>query len=393
MLKIIKYYIVLIISVFDLVIAMICGSFGILTIVNANKRIAFNNSTKGLLTDDIIVATYFGTMIVTLTLYPLLTKLRQKLRDQIEYDNEGIYRKKCRMSQLSRKERDSINRQLVMDRERILPTNELRAITHKGSKNSMAEIDKLIGLDNVKYEIKQFEARMAYEKDKRKHNKNKMSQSLPANHMIFAGNPGTGKTTIARIVTGLLYKYGYIKKNQYIEIDGNFFDSVLSGESVRKAAMLLKVAKGGVLFIDEADSLLAGNSKEVIPTIVKEMEDQRSDLIIILAGYKKEMEQLINSNPGIESRIKYHIDFKDFNEQELARIFISMANEQNLVVSQDLLNAFIPYIVKLSQQPNFGNARTVRNILDKIIDKHAMNIKNGYIEPDDKFRLMPCDMI
>ena len=396
--KIVAYYLLIIIFALDLATSIFAGVQGVLTVLDDSQKYATFNVTQNIWSNNIFRAgIWFGIMALGFIIHLVLSNIRQELRDEVEYDEDGISKTRGKFSQLSYKERVAIERQLIMDRERILPSTQVKAITHTGIKNPKAELDKLIGLDNVKNDIKKLEARMMYESEKQKLNKKnrnkKSSQSFTANHMVFTGAPGTGKTTVARIITSLLYQYGYIRKNQSIEIDGNFFNGLSNGESSKKVAMLLKVARGGVLFIDEAYSLLSSNGQEVIATLVKEMEDQRGDIIIILAGYPNEMKRLIASNPGIESRVKNYIDFKNYNEQELGQIFVSMANEQNLVVSQELLNKVIAHIIGLSKQPNYGNARTVRNVLDKIIDKHAMNIVDGYIDEDNKYRLMPCDMI
>lgn len=398
--KVIAHYLAILISVIDLVIVIFAGVQGIMAIFGNGRKYAIFNATQSIWSNNMFRAgIWFGIMVLGLMIYPVLSRIRQRLRDEVEYDEDGISKARGKFSQLSYKERLAIERQLIMDRERVLPSTQLKAITHAGVKYPEKELDKLIGLDDVKQEIKKLEARMAYEAKKKKtykkkHKKGETSQSLSSNHMIFIGSPGTGKTTMARIITSLLYKYGYIRKNQSIEIDGNFFTGLTHGESSKKTLMLLKAAKGGVLFIDEAYSLLSSDGgQDVIATIVKEMEDQRGDLIIILAGYPNEMKQLINSNPGIESRVKNYLYFKNYNEHELGQIFTAMANEQNLVVSQELLTKAVTYIIGLSKEPNYGNARTVRNVLDKIIDKHAMNIVNGYIDTNDIYRLMPCDMI
>jgi len=157
--------------------------------------------------------------------------------------------------------------------------------------------------------------------------------------------------------------------------------------------MLIQKSLGGVIFIDEAYALLSGGGgQEVIATIVKAMEDYKDELIFIFAGYEKEMQDLINSNPGIESRVKYYMYFGNYSNNDLKRIFKSMAHERSLSVSQELLDAFGIEIQRLSLVPNFGNARTVRNLLDRIIDKHAMNLMNGVLPTEAKYQLRLCDM-
>ena len=177
-----------------------------------------------------------------------------------------------------------------------------------------------------------------------------------------------------------------------MEIDGNFFNGLSVGESSKRANMLITKSLGGVIFIDEAYALLSnGGGQEVIATIVKAMEDHRDEIVFIFAGYEKEMEKLVRSNPGIESRIKYHLHFEEYNLGELKQIFKEMAHEKNLLVSEKLLDAFSNEIMYKKSQPDFGNARTVRNMLDTIIDKHAVNLRNGSIPEADRYKLKACD--
>lgn len=212
-------------------------------------------------------------------------------------------------------------------------------------------------------------------------------------HMCFYGPPGTGKTTCARIMAGYLYKYRYIRKNQCIEVDGNFFRGLTAGESSKKARMLITKALGGVLFIDEAYAILNGSEgQEVIATIVKEMEDHRDDIIFIFAGYDREMKQLMNSNPGLTSRVKYNLWFGNYTVNDLSDIFRYMAGEQNFAVSADMDATFRERIMKEERLPNFGNARTVRTLLEKMIDKHATNIMDHVIGEEDRYMLRACDM-
>lgn len=194
-------------------------------------------------------------------------------------------------------------------------------------------------------------------------------------------------------MTSFLYQYGYIKKNQCIEIDGNFFNGLSTGESSRKCSMLINKALGGVLFIDEAYSMLDANGQEVIATIVKAMEDHRGDIVFIFAGYNREMKAFVDSNPGIESRVKNYMHFENYDEYEMRQIFVSMANQKNLYVDPCLLDKVSDYMTALSKQKNYGNARTARNLLDKIIDEHAYNLSIGNLSANEKFCLMPIDMI
>lgn len=396
------YYLSIILSVSVIVFSIFCVWLFMTTVgkpkVNGFENAQTVNVFKTMI-NTIPSAVYLILTALGIIVTPFLAKWRQKLRDLVEYDENGLSKTHGQFSQLSRKEREAIDRQKTLDAERILSATTFKTICHDGSQNCHEELDRLIGLQNVKDRIHEMEARMDYEKkaesdnkDKHKRRKNNRTQTLSSMHMMFYGKPGTGKTTVARIMTGLLYEYGYIRKNQCVEIDGNFFNGLSVGESRKRANMLITKSLGGVIFIDEAYALLSnGGGQEVIATIVKAMEDHRDEIVFIFAGYEKEMEKLVRSNPGIESRIKYHLYFEEYNLGELKQIFKEMAHEKNLLVSEKLLDAFSNEIMYKKSQPDFGNARTVRNMLDTIIDKHAVNLRNGSIPETDRYKLKACD--
>ncbi len=400
--KLIQYQALIILSAVDAVAGLTALIYGLyLALFGTNKTAVFESQVNQV---EIWIrsASIWGCFIFAaacFVAYPFLTKKRQALRDEVEYDENGVSRKKGSFSQLSKAERDEIERQQMIDRERLLPSSQLKSITHEGPADPEAELDKLIGLKQVKLDVKQIEARMRYEAElnaKNKKGKNKKgpaTQTLSSSHMIFFGPPGTGKTTVARIMAGILYKYGYIRKNQCIEVDGNFFNGLSTGESSKRVAMLIKASLGGVLFIDEAYSLLSLNGQEVIATIVAQMENHRDDLVIIFAGYEKEMLEFIDSNPGIESRVKHKMYFESYNTEEIKEIFTSMANINNLCVTSGLLDKVAIRVNEMSKDKNFGNARTIRNLLDKIIDKHALNLVNGQLDAEDRFILRECDLL
>lgn len=396
------YYLSIILSVSVIVFSIFCVWLFMTTVgkpkVNGFENAQTVNVFKTMI-NTIPSAVYLILAALGIVVTPFLAKWRQELRDLVEYDENGLSKTHGQFSQLSRKEREAIDRQKTLDTERILSATTFKTICHDGSQNCHEELDRLIGLQNVKDRIHEMEARMDYEKkaesdnkDKHKRRKNNRTQTLSSMHMMFYGKPGTGKTTVARIMTGLLYEYGYIRKNQCVEIDGNFFNGLSVGESSKRANMLITKSLGGVIFIDEAYALLSnGGGHEVIATIVKAMEDHRDEIVFIFAGYEKEMEKLVRSNPGIESRIKYHLYFEEYNLGELKQIFKEMAHEKNLLVSEKLLDAFSNEIMYKKSQPDFGNARTVRNMLDTIIDKHAVNLRNGSIPETDRYKLKACD--
>lgn len=195
----------------------------------------------------------------------------------------------------------------------------------------------------------------------------------------------THNTTIARIMTGFLYKYGYIKRNKCIEIDGNFLKA--GEDSATKTRMIIQKAYGGVLFIDEAYTIIDGSGgygKEAVATLIKEMEDNRDKLIVILAGYKNDMKRLLDANEGFKSRIKEYLNFPDYNTEEMKQIFTAMVHSAGFVVSGEALNNFEIRCEKERKLSSFGNGRTVRNILDETLDRHALNYgQNKLIRIED----------
>lgn len=393
-----KYYAIILLSVADLVGGIICGLLSIYT-GYMNVRIGYTGFGEDpIISRGTMPAIYGVIAVVCFVAYPILTGIRQKLRDEVEYDETGRSRSKGNFSQLSKKERDAIDAQKMIDAERILPSTMLKTITHSGPKDPQGELGAMTGLIEVKKKVNEMVARMVFENGgeeaKKKKKKKQTTETLSGMNMLFLGNPGTGKTTVARIMTTFLYEYGYIRKNQVIEVDGNFFMGLSKGESAKRASMLINAARGGVLFIDEAYSLVTETkSQEVIATIVKAMEDYRDDMVFIFAGYKKEMQEFINMNPGIASRVKYQILFPDYSSEELREIFVKMSNKQNLVPDAEICDSVVNELVYQKNQANFGNARSVRTMLDKIIDIHAVNLVEGRICEEDRHRLTKKDFL
>jgi len=315
-----------------------------------------------------------------------LTKIRQSLRDKVEYDDTGN-RLGRKFSQLSRKERDALEKQRTMQEEHLLPTAELRSLTHEATKDPEQELDRLIGLSPVKKMVLEMRSRMEFEQQAgMKKNGERSSMS-----MVFLGRPGTGKTTVARIMAGFLYQYGYIKKRQTIEVNGNFINGLTAGESSQKINLLIKKARGGVLFIDEAYALVSSNQQEIIPTLIAAIENYRADTVFILAGYTNEMQTLLDTNPGFRSRIKYNVFFPDYNKKELCQIFLSMAHEKDFRVGSELLQKVGAYLIGQKSDPAFGNARSARTLLDQIIDKHAIRVESKETSPKELMCLSQKD--
>ena len=317
---------------------------------------------------------------------PLKLMLEKAIEDN-EYDEFGRNKSKHLLG-LTRKEREQIDYQKTAQMEALISTTALKNIIRRGSADPEGDLSSLVGLADVKKKVLEMAARMKFEKEMNKTDKSQKKQQLSAvqqygmngRHFCFYGSAGTGKTTIARIIAGFLYKYGYIKENKCVEVDGNFLKA---GEMTdTKTKLIIEQAYGGVLFIDEAYTIIDGNTnygKAAIATLIKEMEDNRDKFTVILAGYKNDMKRLLDSNEGFKSRIKEYLEFPNYSVSEMQEIFVSMAKSHNLTVSNEALERFAVRCVNEMRLPSFGNGRTARNILDEVIDKHAFNYGTGHL--------------
>lgn len=240
------------------------------------------------------------------------------------------------------------------------------------------ELNSLVGLDNIKLMLKDLVNLNEFKK-KTDGDINLKSTNL---HMVFLGNPGTGKTTVARIVAGILYNLGFIKQNKLIEVSAKDLIGQYVGQTAPKTLSVIEKALDGVLFIDEAYSL-ASTSKndssfnaECIATLIQAMENNRDKLVVIFAGYSKEMDAFLKSNSGIVSRIGYTMEFKDYTLDELITILLSMFEKTGFIVDDSAIEKSKEIITQFMGTPSFGNARFVRNLYEKAIIKHATNTEN-----------------
>lgn len=241
----------------------------------------------------------------------------------------------------------------------------------------MGELTALIGLDPVKGLV--HEIRAFAEIQERRRSEMLLAEPLVL-HMIFKGNPGTGKTTVARILGRLFREMGVLPKGHLTECERADLVGEYIGHTAQRAREVIKKALGGILFIDEAYSLARGGEKdfgkEAIDTLVKAMEDHKDELILILAGYRDEMDFFLHTNPGLRSRFPIQIDFPDYSLDELRRIAHLMLRQRQYRLSQgaqrklsDILQAAID-----DDGPHFGNARLVRNIIERAIRRQAVRL-------------------
>ncbi len=260
-------------------------------------------------------------------------------------------------------------------------------------KDPMEQLDELIGLAGIKHDVLELTDFVKVQKMR----KDQGMKSVPVSlHLVFTGNPGTGKTTVARILAKLYAKIGALSKGQLVEVDRSGLVAGYVGQTALKTQEKIKEALGGVLFIDEAYALSQKDDafgQEAIDTILKAMEDHRDDLVVIVAGYTKPMEEFINSNPGLKSRFNKYIEFPDYSVDELEAIFYSNCERYDYVVEEEAKKHIREMIVakKMRQQENFANAREVRNMFEEIITNQARRVAEMENPSQDEMMLLKSE--
>lgn len=241
----------------------------------------------------------------------------------------------------------------------------------------LRELDALIGLTEVKKLVREIYAFL--EIQKRREKEHLITEPLVL-HMIFKGNPGTGKTTVARILGKVFCEMGVLSRGHLLEVERADLVGEYIGHTAQKTREQLKKAYGGILFIDEAYSLARGGEKdfgkESIDVLVKAMEDHKNELILILAGYRDEMDGFLQANPGLHSRFPIHINFLDYTQEELLAISEQMCNKRQYRFTKEAKLALLRLLIRPSGEnvEHFGNARTVRNIIERAIRRQAVRL-------------------
>ncbi len=260
----------------------------------------------------------------------------------------------------------------------------------------MENLEGLVGLDEVKKDVKNLVNLMKVRKLRQENDLPVPPMSL---HMVFMGNPGTGKTTVARLVSSLYASIGMLSKGQLVEVDRSGLVAGYVGQTALKTQEAIQSALGGVLFIDEAYSLSSGGEndfgREAIETILKAMEDHRDDLIIIVAGYDEPMEEFLSSNPGLESRFNKYFHFPDYTGEQLLAIFKSQCSKNSYVMTEEAEKKAAELFDRLYEErdDNFGNGRDVRNRFEDMIVRQSNRVAAMEAPTkDDLMAVLPEDL-
>ncbi len=268
--------------------------------------------------------------------------------------------------------------------------------SEKNLSELLEELNSLVGLNKVKEKINDL---IAYQRIQSLREKEGLFAAKNTLHMAFIGNPGTGKTTVARIVGRIYKQIGLLSKGHFMEVSRTDLIAGYQGQTALKVKNVIERAKGGVLFIDEAYSITENDhsdsyGRECLTELTKALEDYRDDLVVIVAGYSKPMQQFFESNPGLKSRFNTFIEFDDFSADELLSIVELMAKDNDYIISDELRTILIENFNNKvnNKEENFSNGRLARNVYDDMVISHARRvIKKEIPTKDDLCILLPDD--
>ena len=292
----------------------------------------------------------------------LLQKKKYKIvKDKFEELNEAI-------EQISDQVFETVGYDLFGEKKKETETKEEVDIN-----KSLDKLDDLTGLANIKKEVNKLIKYLLFKDKAEKY----LTLESPNLHMFFTGNPGTGKTTVARIIGEILYSLGYIKNNTFAEITPKDLIAGYVGQTALKTSKFLKENEGGVIFVDEAyvfASEAQEFGEEALAEILKELE--KKNTVFIFAGYKKEMDDFMRMNPGLTSRVGYYLEYQDYTEEELYQIFETKVTKMGFIIDDKLKEKIIENISKAKTNEHFGNGRYIDKLINKLILEHAINVEN-----------------
>lgn len=257
------------------------------------------------------------------------------------------------------------------------PTDELNEDT-RTLQDLLDELDALVGLEKVKSKVQDL---IVYQKVQKMRRENNLHSTKNTLHLAFTGNPGTGKTTVARIVGRIYKRIGLLSKGHFVEVSRTDLIAGYQGQTAIKVKKVIEQAKGGVLFIDEAYSITENDhsdsyGRECLTELTKALEDYRDDLVVIVAGYTEPMNKFFESNPGLKSRFNTFLEFDDYSSNELDEILYSMCKNNDYVLDDKAKEKIHVYFEQqtTSKDENFANGRLVRNLYDDLVMNHARRV-------------------
>lgn len=306
--------------------------------------------------------------------------------DQLESkQNDVVLRKLCEIKDaIENFTPDEILEQ-IEETDQQEETNQQEEII---TNDIIEDLDSLVGLNDIKYEVEKLKAYLSFIRK----SKDKLNLEIPNLNMVFYGNPGTGKTTVARAISKILYSLGYIKSDKFKEATTGDFIAGYVGQTALKTKGLIAQNKGGVIFIDEAYSFSSNGQEfadEALVEILKEMENKET--VFIFAGYTNEMKNFISMNPGIQSRVSTYLEFKDYSLEELTNIFMNKVEKSKLKITDEALEKVKQIIEKAKNADGkFGNARFIMQLFNKILLIHSLNVEN--IDSEDIYTITGYDI-
>ncbi len=309
------------------------------------------------------------------------------------YFTDGISNKKNSKSKNYRKDtKSNTPNKAGVIKQNAAAEEDLELEPEETLEQLMEELNTLVGLKSVKQDLTNL---INLVKIRKLREERGMKQPDITLHLVFSGNPGTGKTTVARLLAKIYKVLGVVSEGQLVEVDRSGLVAGYVGQTATQTAEVVESAIGGILFIDEAYTLIKGGDEkdfgqEAVDTLLKLMEDNRDDLIVIVAGYTDKMEEFVNSNPGLKSRFNKYIFFNDYSGSELTEIFNNMAKKQEYDTDKEAGEFVEDYLTKkaTAHEENFANAREARNYLERCIERQATRIVEIENISDDDLRTL-----